>query len=261
MYAEIAEILFQRCDRDIDEMAQQSAITLATGLEFGRCGTRDFETGRVCLGLTRCLRVEPGQVFDIDRRFGRIIAVEIRVVIDEVRLLFLQLGDQMPHLQAPIAQMDVRHDRIPAETENTLETVAQNRGAQVADMHRLGHIGSTEIDHHRFRRLDRRCSGALISSDLGRACVIGRGRRGQVYETGTGNLGIGQEVTAGDLFKHGLRDIARRLSGLFGRRHGAIALIGGQFRVLLGRSHTAKFPRKLKGDKRVAQQIAELIGN
>ena len=131
----------------------------------------------------------------------------------------------------------------------------------MADMHRLGHVRPTEIDHHLARRLHHVRTGPLIGCDLGGAFGIEVLGRTQIDEARAGDLGCAdlrqavQEIDqlAGQLPRIGLR--------LLGRRHGAIALEGKDFRVLLGRGDTAQLARKLEGSKRVAQRGAELIGN
>ena len=52
------------------------------------------------------------------------------------------LADELPHLQAPIAQMYVARDGPAIGTEQALQTVADHRGAQMTNMHGLGDIGA-----------------------------------------------------------------------------------------------------------------------
>ena len=54
--------------------------------------------------------------------------------------------DQFPKLRAPIAQMIVRHHPVSQQPGNPRQRIAQNRRANVPDVHRLGRVGRTKIN-------------------------------------------------------------------------------------------------------------------
>ena len=55
-------------------------------------------------------------------------------------------------LGAPVADVVVRDDLETQEPRNAGERVADDRRANVADVHRLGDVRRREIDHHGFAR-------------------------------------------------------------------------------------------------------------
>ena len=57
-----------------------------------------------------------------------------------------QLGDHLPHLQTPVTQVDIAQHMVAGKVGQPLDTFANDRGAQVADVHGLGHIGPAVID-------------------------------------------------------------------------------------------------------------------
>ncbi len=75
-------------------------------------------------------------------RFLRIRAVEAFVEIGQVRPFLGQRGNQLPHLQAPVAEVGVPHDLVAEKSHDALQAFADHGGTQVADMHFLGDIGA-----------------------------------------------------------------------------------------------------------------------
>ena len=59
----------------------------------------------------------------------------------------LEAVDDHPELRAPIAEMIVADDAMAQETQRPTECVANHGGANVAHVHRLGHIGRRIVDH------------------------------------------------------------------------------------------------------------------
>ena len=54
---------------------------------------------------------------------------ETRIKIWEVRLLYFQLGNEMPHLKAPIAHMDITNNIVALDAEEPLNGFANDRRA------------------------------------------------------------------------------------------------------------------------------------
>src|SRR6266566_22794 len=59
--------------------------------------------------------------------------------------------DDHAELRPPIADVIVANNVVAEEFRDAREGVAQESAADVTDMHRLGHVGRTEIDHDFFR--------------------------------------------------------------------------------------------------------------
>ena len=60
----------------------------------------------------------------------------------------LPADQQHAELRAPVAEVVVRDDPVAQQAERAGQRIAQDGGADVADVHRLGHVGRTEIDDH-----------------------------------------------------------------------------------------------------------------
>ena len=68
-----------------------------------------------------------------------------------------------PELRAPVADVIVANDVVPKKLRDPGERVAEHHAANMADMHRLGDVRRTEVDHDavalfRQRRRPRRSS-------------------------------------------------------------------------------------------------------
>ena len=67
----------------------------------------------------------------------------------------LPAHEQFAKLRAPIADVIVRDDPVAQQPQNPRQRVPQDGGTNVPDMHRLGHVGRTEVNYNgaRGRRL------------------------------------------------------------------------------------------------------------
>ena len=92
--------------------------------------------------------------------------VKAGVEIRQAGLFQLHLVDELAHLQAPVAEVDVAGDGVAHEAEQALQAVADDGRAQVADVHFLGDVPAAEIDHDAARRFDRARARARIGGDL-----------------------------------------------------------------------------------------------
>ncbi len=76
--------------------------------------------------------------------------------------------DDHPKLCAPITQVIVADDLMAQEFKRAVQTVADDRATNVADVHGLGHVGGAVIDNERARLLHERHADAGISNRRGR---------------------------------------------------------------------------------------------
>ena len=123
-----------------------------------------------------------------------------------------------------------------------LQAVADDGGAQMTDMHRLGDVGAAEIDHHRLAvagcgrkaRALRQHGGARVQRLVGQI---------EIEKAGTGDLDLGEDAVGlqprGDLFGNGAGIGFRRLR----RRQRAIALELRQIGPV-GHLHLAEMSRQ-----------------
>ena len=96
--------------------------------------------------------------------------------------------DEHAELRAPIADVILAHDLVPTEVEDAGQRIADDRGAQVADVHLLGDVRLGVVDHGRARNGERRHAQPGVEPAL---CHLGRDRRvrhREVDEPGPGHL-------------------------------------------------------------------------
>ena len=187
-YAEGAELAFQRGAADGDEMGPERAVARTAALQLRRGLACAVAEHRVFLGHCRSGRIEALEVLQRHRALGREGAVALGQELPGLALV-ADGNDQQTHLEPPIAEMGVAPDRVAPKAENPLQALADDRTAQVADMHRLGHVRAGEVDHHLARCVDHRSPGVgAIRGDL-----VGADRQGavsqlQIDEAGAGDL-------------------------------------------------------------------------
>ncbi len=80
------------------------------------------------------------------RLFG-IFARKIRIKIDKARLLPPGFGNNQPHLQAPVSQVNIAYHPVAQEFGKFIQGVPDNCGTQMAHMKGLCHIGGPVIYH------------------------------------------------------------------------------------------------------------------
>ena len=164
-------IHLQRRHRHVDEMLQQRPIAGPPRLQLGHGSLRALVARWVVLGLVAGRRIQSPEILDRHRRRVGIRPGIALVEIDQVRLLVMQLGDKVAHLQAPVAKVRIRNHRIAEKFQEPLQRVADHRRAQMPDMHRLGHVRPAEIDHGHVR-VGRQLATrhVLVCENVRRAC-------------------------------------------------------------------------------------------
>ena len=106
-------------------------------------------------------------------------AVQVRLPADE----------QFAELRSPIADVIVRDDAMAQQTQNARQRIPQNGRANVADVHRLGDIGRTEVNNNATRPVgfleeQRAAPGGVCAS----ACRHGGRLEAEIQEAGSGHL-------------------------------------------------------------------------
>jgi hypothetical protein len=64
--------------------------------------------------------------------------------------------DEQPELSAPIAEVVVADNVMTHERQDSRDRIANDRRAQVSDMHLLGDVRAREVDDHLGNLVDRR---------------------------------------------------------------------------------------------------------
>ena len=126
-YVQIAIVLFQICNGNVQNLLPQRTVAAHTTLQLcsrlQRCLTKCF----VHLGLSARRRVNLLQLGDRKRCFFRVFSLIGLIKIDELRLALLYLCDNKPHLQTPVAQMYITDHLMSDETADSLDALTDNR--------------------------------------------------------------------------------------------------------------------------------------
>ena len=77
-------------------------------------------------------------------------------------LLFFQFGDQHAELGAPVAHVVLADNLVAKEAQQAHHGIANNGGAQVANVHFFGEIGRGVVDHYRVGGIDTRYAEAFV---------------------------------------------------------------------------------------------------
>ena len=93
-------------------------------------------------------------------RFGFVLNLPVKrfEMTERIELQFLRIAlafiAEQDHAEAgaPIAKMIIGDDGVAEKTINPRQGVAENRAAQMTDMHFLGDVRTAVIDDHGFRR-------------------------------------------------------------------------------------------------------------
>ena len=133
-------------------MLPQRAITRSTRLQFGRRLARFIEPPLVRFAGRGRGRIDGLQVVHRHRRGFRIGTGERRIEVDWRHAAMLDFGDQLTHLQAPVAEVNVARHRPAVCAVEPLQAVADDSRPQMADMHWLGDVRPAEIDDKRLTR-------------------------------------------------------------------------------------------------------------
>ena len=127
------------------ELVPQPAVFGVAGVQHGRLGQHgrlDIRVGRI-VGQLADVPIEPGKLLD------RVSSIGLRV-----EKMLVAVEDHA-ELGAPVADVVVADNLVAEEPQHPAERVADHGRADVADVHRLGHVRGGKVDHERARLLDR----------------------------------------------------------------------------------------------------------
>ena len=221
---QIVIVLTQIGHGDLHDVAPQG-IVAGTALLHGK---RDLVSaggeGLVLLRAGAGRGVDLLQLGDRERRFLGIRAGEALVKIGQVRLAALQLGDDQADLQAPVAQMNVADDVVTEVAVDALDALADDGGAQVADVQGLCHVRPAIVEHDAAGLALTGHAEALALAHLlqmgGQICRL----HTQVDEAGLYGLGRGKDAAVLQAVDNVLRNDERGFVVLLCGGHGTVAL-------------------------------------
>ncbi len=156
-----------------------------------------------------------------------------------------QVLDQHAERRAPVADVVLTDDVVAEEVEHAHEGVADQRGAQVPDVHLLGDVRRRVVDDHGLGRGDRCDAEAVVAGHLGEMGGEELGSERHVHEARSGDLEFGRDAVEcarvedplgqltrvrAELLRERQRPVDLRV-GAVGRPHGRV---GGFAAVQLG---------------------------
>ena len=101
-------------------MAQQGAVTAASGLHFLRGGAGSGQIGFVFFGFGGSKRINLLQICQSEWRFLRVVPGIIFVKIRQFRMTEGEFVNNQPHLQPPVAQVRIGNDLVAGKTVQAL---------------------------------------------------------------------------------------------------------------------------------------------
>ena len=150
------------------------------------------------------------------------------------RALIQQVFPPVNHhakLSPPVADVIVADHFVAEKRRDTRQCISQNGAADVADVHRLGHIGRSEINHNAPRRFRLRDAESFIAQDVGGSFSNGARTQRKVDETGTCDdrrfANVANIKIAGDF----LRNLTRIFAPLFSEHQSPIRLVIAEARI------------------------------
>ena len=146
------------------------------------------------------------------------------------------LLDQHAELGAPVADVVLRDHPMTDRRQHPVQAVADDRRAQVAHMHLLGHVGRGVVDHHRLRVVGRHDAERRVGELVGHRFGQHLGAQPEVEKAGPGDLRRLAQV--GDLQPgHDLgRPLARRRPSALARRSATLDWKWPNWGLVAGRS-------------------------
>ena len=196
--------------RNINKLPPQSQHSLITALQFHHIFARGVGKSFVFIKADFSVAVKLLQISQF--KFGIFL------------LLRHHISHQHTKLRAPIADMVLRNHLVTQIAQHAIETVADNAGTQMADVHFFGQIGRRIINHHRLRlgglahiqmAVEQRCFNILRQKSRVQT---------QIDKARPRHLSRFNHRIARERIGHFLRQLTRILLGLFGRAHHAVNL-------------------------------------
>ena len=136
--------------------------------------------------------------------------------------------DEHAERRAPVAEMVLAGHLVTDELEHPHQRVADDGGAQVADVHLLGHVGRRVIHHHPFDRCRAAHAEVIVARHTGHLPRDERRRERDVDEPRPGHLEVGHtRERVGCCRNHIDGHVARRPTEFLGQGEGTVGLCIG----------------------------------
>ena len=186
---------------------------------------RPARKGLVLLGTCGGSRINLFQIRDREGSLRGVGAGVSLVKVAELRLPILQRGNHQTHLQAPVAEVGIADGLVAEEVLNALDALADDGRAQMADVQRLGHVGSAVVyDHGAGLRITRNAEARHGTGLLQILCQESGGQP-QIQEARRDGLNLGKCRVVRQMHSHVVCDLNGRLVVGLCRGHRAVALV------------------------------------
>ena len=150
--AQTVIITAQAGNAHIHNPLPQPHVARIPSLKRRRRDTGLFTEGLICLGFGRGRRIPLLQIQHSDWR--------VHLILKKVGPHIFDLGNKLSQLQAPVSQMHVAHNVMPSKLKQVDQSMTHNSRAQMPDMHFLGEVRPTIINHKLFALTGaRQCPG------------------------------------------------------------------------------------------------------
>ena len=209
--------------RKPDHLAPERKILRVTRLQFHQLRARGFKRPGIFLA-TR------------GNEFVDALHLAERIADERVPVQFgFPADEQHPELRAPVADVVVAHDIVAGECGDASDGVAQDRRADVADVHWLRDVRRREIDDDLFRVSGRGDAEFFVAGEQGEMLREPRWLEPEIDEPRARDLqrlaDFGDIETVDDL----LRELARIRPLLFREHHRDVGLVVAKPRIGRGR--------------------------
>ena len=218
------------------ELPPKSQVLFIAGVEpggLGEHGGGDVRPPRLDrpVGQLPDRAIEPGQLLDRTPPIG--LPVQEMLVAVEDRA----------ELRAPVADVIVADRIMAGELQHAAQGVADDRRADVPDVHRLGDVRGGIIDDEPPRPRRRGDAQAPVAQRRGQPLDEPAVANPQVDEPGAGNLRRSAEVGDVQALEQFGGDLARGPAKPLAQRHRQIRLVVAELRVLAAANHLQQVVR------------------
>jgi hypothetical protein len=199
--------------RLVDEPAPERERPLVAALEEDNATARAVRERRIRVELRARLLVEAAEVTDRLRR-ARLGVPEVDEVLD-------QHAERRP----PVADVVLADDPVAERGQDARERVAEDRAAEVADVHLLRDVRRRVVDDHGLRlarRLEAEAVPLREARELRREAVVAER---EVEEAWSRDGDLRAEVVEADALDDRSRHLARRPAELLRERHRDVRLV------------------------------------
>ena len=245
--AELLEVAALLDDRDIVEVLPERQIAGPAVLQIEGGLPSPLPLLGIGAGALHRRRIQLGELVERHRRLVWIGPRVVGIEVGQLGPAVLQLRDELAHRHPPIAEVDVSVDVVADESEEPLQALPDDRSPEMANMHRLRHVGAAVVDQDLQARV------GLVDPE---AIVVGHGLgvfgeqpvgHRDVDEPGSGDVELGKRRSIVQGRDDVGGDLAWVAAGLLGGTEGTVALELGELRPLGRHDETPGFVEPDRG--------------